>query len=244
VVFEFLLPLTCLHCRRPSRFSLCEVCVAPFHDVPRCVAHVSGIPLWVTAYYGGSVRRAIVAYKEEGVTSLRKPLSFAIANGIAHFAQEYPDLVVVPIPSRIQALRSRGEDAIGELAVAGARAAGLPASAVQRMIRMSPLVRDQGGLGAAARRRNMTGALKLSPALVARSRARLVLIDDVVTTGETVRAAIALFPPEKVVGVVAIALVAPPTRASGGGVRPATGVALIAYDGDRNSPHEIALKQR
>ncbi|CAB4666713.1 unannotated protein [freshwater metagenome] len=216
MVFEFLLPLTCLHCRRPSRFSLCEVCVAPFHDVPRCVAHVSGIPLWVTAYYGGSVRRAIVAYKEEGVTSLRKPLSFAIANGIAHFAQEYPDLVVVPIPSRIQALRSRGEDAIGELAVAGTRAAGLPASAVQRMIRMSPLVRDQGGLGAAARRRNMTGALKLSPALVARSRARLVLIDDVVTTGETVRAAIALFPPEKVVGVVAIALVAPPTRASGG----------------------------
>lgn len=214
-MFEFLLPLTCLHCRRPSRFSLCEVCVAPFHDVPRCVAQISGVPLWVTAYYGGSVRRAIVAYKEQGVTSLRKPLSFAIANGIAHFAQEYPDLVVVPIPSRIQALRSRGEDAIGELALAGARAAGLPASALHRMIRMSPLVRDQGGLGAAARRRNMAGSLSLAPSRAAHSPAHFVLIDDVVTTGETARAAIALFPPEKVVGVVAIALVAPLTRASG-----------------------------
>jgi adenine/guanine phosphoribosyltransferase-like PRPP-binding protein len=39
-----------------------------------------------------------------------------------------------------------------------------------------------------------------------------VLIDDVVTTGETVRAAIALFPPGKVVGVVAVALVLAPPR--------------------------------
>ena len=216
MVFEFLLPLTCLHCRRPSRFSLCELCLAPFHDVPRCVAQISGVPLWVTASYGGSVRRAIVAYKEEGVTSLRKPLSYAIANGIAHFAQEHPDLAVVPIPSRIQALRTRGEDAIGELAVAGVRAAGLPASALHRMIRMSPLARDQAGLGAAARRRNMAGALQLRDSLALRSPVRLVLIDDVVTTGETVRAAITLFPPEKVVGVVAIALVAPLTRTSGG----------------------------
>ena len=192
-MFEFLLPLTCLHCRRPSRFSLCEKCTAPFRDVPRCVAHISGVPLWVTAYYAGSVRRAIVAYKEEGITSLRKPLSFAIANGIAHFAQQYE------------------EDAIGELALAGARAAGLPPRALQRMIHMNPLVRDQGGLGAAARRENMAGALALAPSLGARSSAHLVLIDDVVTTGETVRAAIALFPPGKVVGVVAVALVlAPP----------------------------------
>ena len=211
-MFEFLLPLTCLHCRRPSRFSLCEKCSAPFRDVPRCVAHISGVPLWVTAYYAGSVRRAIVAYKEEGITSLRKPLSFAIANGIAHFAQQYEDLAVVPIPSRIQALRSRGEDAIGELALAGARAAGLPPRALQRLIHMNPLVRDQGGLGAAARRENMAGALALaSSSSVVRSSAHLVLIDDVVTTGETVRAAIALFPPGKVVGVVAVALVlAPP----------------------------------
>ena len=210
-MFEFLLPLTCLHCRRPSRFSLCEKCTAPFRDEPRCVAHISGVPLWVTAYYAGSVRRAIVAYKEEGITSLRKPLSFAIANGIAHFAQQYEDLAVVPIPSRIQALRSRGEDAIGELALAGARAAGLPPRALQRLIHMNPLVRDQGGLGAAARRENMAGALALASSSAVRSSAHFVLIDDVVTTGETVRAAIALFPPGKVVGVVAVALVlAPP----------------------------------
>ena len=41
----------------------------------------------------------------------------------------------------------------------------------------------------------------------------MVLVDDVVTTGETVRAAIALFPPEKVVGVVAVALVKSPVKA-------------------------------
>jgi predicted amidophosphoribosyltransferase len=59
----------------------------------------------------------------------------------------------------------------------------------------------------------MSGALALAPSAGARAATHLVLIDDVVTTGETVRAAIALFPPGKVVGVVAVALVlAPPRR--------------------------------
>ena len=164
------------------------------------------MPLWVTAYYAGSVRRAIVAYKEEGISSLRKPLSFALANGLVHFSQEHDSLAVVPIPSRIQAIRSRGEDVISELTRAACQAAGLRKHAFQRLLQMRPQAKDQGGLGASARRRNMAGALELRGA----ATGPVVLVDDVVTTGETVRAAITLFPPGKVVGVVAVALVKSP----------------------------------
>jgi predicted amidophosphoribosyltransferase len=209
-VFDFLLPLSCLHCHRPSRLSLCEKCLAPFRDVPQCVSYIDGVPLWVTAYYAGSIRRAIVAYKEEGIASLRKPLSFAIANGLAHFSQEYENLVVVPIPSRIQAIRSRGEDVIHQLALAACQASGVARPRV--LLHMRPQAADQGSLNAAARRRNMTGALELAVPRGALPGGSVVLVDDVVTTGETVRAAIALFPPEKVVGVVAVALVKSPVK--------------------------------
>lgn len=209
-MFDFLLPLSCLHCHRPSRLSLCEKCLTPFRDVPQCVSYIDGVPLWVTAYYAGSIRRAIVAYKEEGIASLRKPLSFAIANGLAHFSQEHEDLVVVPIPSRIQAIRSRGEDVIHQLALAACQAAGIARPRV--LLHMRPQAADQGSLNAAARRRNMTGALELAASRGELPGGAVVLVDDVVTTGETVRAAIALFPPEKVVGIVAVALVKSPVK--------------------------------
>ena len=212
-MFDFLLPLSCLHCHRPSRLSLCEKCLAPFRDVPQCVSYIGGVPLWVTAYYAGSIRRAIVAYKEEGIASLRKPLSFAIANGLAHFSQEHEDLMVVPIPSRIKAIRSRGEDVIHQLALAACQASGIARPRVKPLLRMRPQTADQGGLGAAARRRNMKGALELAVPRGELPGGSVVLVDDVVTTGETVRAAIALFPPEKVVGVVAVALVKSPVKA-------------------------------
>ena len=212
-MFDFLLPLSCLHCHRPSRLSLCEKCLAPFRDVPQCVSYIDGVPLWVTAYYAGSIRRAIVAYKEEGIASLRKPLSFAIANGLAHFSQEFDNLLVVPIPSRIKAIRSRGEDVIHQLALAGCQAAGLERSRLQPLLQMRSQAVDQGGLNAAARRRNMVGALALTVERGEIPHRPIVLVDDVVTTGETMRAAIALFPPEKVVGVVAVALVKPHLKA-------------------------------
>lgn len=97
-------------------------------------------------------------------------------------------VLLVPVPSARRALRSRGHDPVGRLAghaAAALRLAGLPAcpAAALRPVRA---VADQVGLGAADRRRNLAGALAVRPgAAAALRRRRVVLVDDLVTTGAT-----------------------------------------------------------
>ncbi|WP_278259094.1 phosphoribosyltransferase family protein [Nocardioides convexus] len=65
---------------------------------------------------------------------------------------------------------------------------------VARLLRVRPGVRDQAGLDAGERARNLAGSMAVSSAAVRRlarrvPRAHLVLCDDVVTTGATLREA-------------------------------------------------------
>lgn len=104
---------------------------------------------------------------------------------------QHPTLVV-PVPSARPALRRRGFDALlvlARLAVLGARTAGAD-------VTLAPLLRqvrrpaDQAGLGSAQRLANLDGALGVRAqcaGLLAGSR--VVIVDDVVTTGATAREA-------------------------------------------------------
>jgi ComF family protein len=93
-----------------------------------------------------------------------------------------PDLVV-PVPQHPRRLRARGFNPALVVARAVARAAGAPlaATALER-VRDTP---SQTGLSAAARRRNVRGALRARRA----APPRVWLVDDVVTTGATLREA-------------------------------------------------------
>lgn len=90
-----------------------------------------------------------------------------------------PGATLVPVPLHPRRERRRGFNQAAELARGAARASGLPlASGV--LVRQRP-TDDQIGLDAAARRRNMRRAFRLTrPA-----PARVCLIDDVMTTGAT-----------------------------------------------------------
>lgn len=95
---------------------------------------------------------------------------------------------MVPVPSARRAVRRRGRDATAEVARAAAgelRARGMPARAAP-VLRRRPGTADQGALGPVARRRNLRGAMRMSRAV---SGARVLLIDDVITTGASLREA-------------------------------------------------------
>lgn len=154
-------------------------------------------PPVAAAAYAGEVRRLIVAHKEQRRLAARVPLAELFARALGAF----PDaaLVLVPIPSRRAVTRSRGYDPT--LAIVRAAAARYTRS-TGRMARVNPVlrgrgsVRDQSGLDAEQRRRNVTGSLWVPDAgLRALARAwpvspagvRVVLCDDVLTTGWTAR---------------------------------------------------------
>jgi ComF family protein len=204
-VVDALMPAACAGCgeRVPAEHVLCAGCEANLHTIPadacpRCQLHRAGAgvcaesgPLdaavaavwleppvsdWIHAFkyppggWRGLVPGPIAAVEELAARSARR------APGSA------PDLVV-PVPLHPRRLRARGFNPalVAARAVASSARAPLEATALARL-RDTP---SQTGLSAAARRRNVRGALR------ARRRVppHVWLVDDVITTGATLREA-------------------------------------------------------
>jgi len=139
------------------------------------------------AVYEGSVRRVLVTYKERGVLRLAGPLGAAVARSVRALQLAEAGetrTVLVPVPSSRTAVRARGHDPTARLAAAAARQLG-PGASWGRALRQVRRVRDQAGLGAAARAANLAGALVADGRRLPAAGRRVVLVDDVLTTGAT-----------------------------------------------------------
>lgn len=152
-------------------------------------------PTWSAAPYAGQVREAVVAWKDGGRADLtpvlapvlRAVLAAALAGTpvLQDVVRSGDRLVVVPAPSARAGTRARGEHRVAALARVALRGSPRCGTVVEGL-RLTRRVRDQAGLGAEARRRNLKGAIAVRPALATRLRgAPCVVVDDVVTTGAT-----------------------------------------------------------
>lgn len=129
--------------------------------------------------YAGCVPGAIVGVKDFGVLSLRTTLGYVAAAGILELLTRVDAgaVTVVPAPSSPSALRRRGFDHMWEVVGVAARTLDLPADRLLRSRRR----RDQAGLSRAARRRNMTGSMRVDRT----GSGSVVVVDDVRTSGAT-----------------------------------------------------------
>jgi len=227
---DLLLGGVCVGCRRPGR-ALCRCCEAALPTGGRPAWPLPtppGLaPPWAAGEYAGTVRAAVLALKERRVLALRAPLGGLLAGAATAALRAGPDrgrtprggpVVLVPVPSRPATVRARGHDptlVVTRRAGRLLRAGGTDAVVVP-LLRTRPGMLDQSGLDARARAANLTGSLRCpSPALRRLSRrrpaARVVVCDDVLTTGATAREAQRAL--EDVgLTVVAIAAVAATTR--------------------------------
>lgn len=224
---DLLLGSRCVGCARPGRV-LCGRCDATLPE--------TAVPTWpsppppglvapfAAAEYDGLVRAMVLAHKEHGVLDLAGPLGRLLGGAAASALGDHPagPAVLVPVPSRRSSVRSRGHDptqVITARAASALRAAGRPAT-MAPLLRLRPGVRDQAGLDAEERRANLDGSMRCSGRSLARlatrwPRANVVVCDDVLTTGATVREAQRAL--EAVgLGVVAIAVVAATRRRTHG----------------------------
>ncbi|MEU3312046.1 phosphoribosyltransferase family protein [Streptomyces sp. NPDC006662] len=144
-------------------------------------------PLYAAARYEGPVRAVVLAHKERGALPLAGPLGVALAAAVSA-SRTAGELALVPVPSARRTLRARGHDPALRLALAASRrlrAAGAPAR-VAPVLRLRRQVADQAGLGARERWENLAGALEVRPGgMRLAAGARIVVVDDVVTTGAT-----------------------------------------------------------
>lgn len=202
---DLLVGAACPGCGGPG-WGPCPACARALRAFDEVRWETAGVPGRAAAEYAGVWRPCLVALKERGATRLARPLGDALAWAAAGLLVDAAaPVALVPVPSARAAVWTRGADHAWLLAAAGAarlRSAGVAASA-ERGLRQVRAVGDQAGLGADERARNLAGSLAATGA----GAAPVVIVDDIVTTGATLREAVRAL------------------RASG---RPVLGVAVVA----------------
>ncbi|MFE0606274.1 ComF family protein [Streptomyces sp. NPDC058892] len=150
-----------------------------------------GLPVVAAAAaYQGAVRGVLLAHKERGALPLAGVLGDALAAAVlaGGTGPGRAEVALVPVPSARRQVRARGHDPARRIALAAAgrlRRAGV-AARVAPVLGLRRAVADQAGLGARERRENLAGALAVCrDGARLTGGARVVLVDDVITTGAT-----------------------------------------------------------
>lgn len=195
------LPLRCLVCDDPGRegLDLCAACHADLpwndHACPRCALPLpAGEPAvacgaclrsrpWqaaaaATFVYAPPIDQLLLRFKFHQDLAAGRLLSQLMLQAVPDFAQD----PLLPMPLHGRRLRERGYDQARELARPLAKGLGVP---LWTGLCRSRATVAQSTLDAEARRQNLRGAF----AVRATPPPRLTLVDDVMTTGATLDAA-------------------------------------------------------
>jgi ComF family protein len=202
------LPGQCAACRAWDRQAVCGDCVERFAPAaarcgrcglrlathaPRCGACLADPPPFdacvVALDYAFPWDRLIADFKFNGRVELAAPLAALLVQAIGRAGASLPSLVV-PVPLAPQRLAERGYNQAWELARRVARALGCAADA-QRLLR--PLAGPhQADLNRAQRLVNLRGAYLPNPARrPSLYGLHVAVVDDVMTSGATLREAAA-----------------------------------------------------
>lgn len=149
---------------------------------PIAATSLNGVPLIAGGRFAGPLQRAIHTYKYGGRRELGRTLAPLLVRAIGASGIDAAGVAYVPLHRERQ--RRRGFNQAERLAAELARSVGLPLVEGLARIRSTPA---QVGLTQAERRVNLLGSFAWSLGRAAPSR--LVLVDDVCTTGATLEAA-------------------------------------------------------
>lgn len=190
---------------------------------------VDGVRCVSAGPYVAGLRRMVLAHKEQGVRAMGEHLAEVVADlvldSLPPGAGAGGSVLLVPVPSRPAVVRARGDDPWRRVVRAAAvrvRRAGIDA-ACRPILATGGAVRDQAGLDRKQRALNVQGAVRVRPSTPwsqpVPAASTVVLCDDVVTSGATVRACLdalsrAERPAALVVTVAAVELRAAVDRAA------------------------------
>ena len=185
---DLLFPRFCISCEKYGDF-ICLKCEAIWLAKPR-KTKVEGIDHYFIEDYNEYSSRVILAAKEIGNKLAIKLLANAIARSIkfAVLEQNFKgQIILVSIPSQKNVIRNRGRDHISDLTsqvINGLSGMGYNAKYVP-MLSLAKKSKDQSTLNSHERLVNMQNAFTVNNSL--NSQDGIFLIDDVITTGASIR---------------------------------------------------------
>lgn len=168
---------------------LCSICGIPFNgtgDDHRCGACLTHPPHFDTAratfLYEGPIRDLIHSFKYNQRTHLRYPLALLSLEGVIEVIADHKPQLIIPVPLHRSRLRHRGFNQAALLGRVLSRQLILPM--VPDALIRNRATEPQITLAASERRVNVNGAFSVArPDDVVGKR--ILLLDDVMTTGST-----------------------------------------------------------
>ncbi len=199
----------CPLCQRATQAEFCQYCQK---QILSCkLTNYSELwqgelPVFAWGAYGGGIKRAIAALKYEHLPQLAKPLGYWLGEAWlkSPISQTTKKLIVVPIPLHPSKLKQRGYNQAELLAQSFCQFTGLPSQNGLERVRATEA---QFGLSKSQRQQNLTNAFRVSKKLKVKSNNAVLLIDDIYTTGATVKSAAKTLQQQgiQVYGLVAVA---------------------------------------
>ncbi|MFN3961878.1 MAG: ComF family protein [Fimbriimonadaceae bacterium] len=173
-MWAWLYPPACALCGRLGEPAICPACEETFRAAgPWVILPEDPMSVDACFLYQERAAQAVKRLKYERASPLRDPMARMMA--ARHFITD--DEMVVPVPIHWTRRFERGFNQSEWLASQMPQAT--------RALRRIRATRPQVGLNRAARQRNIIGAFAASPLVKGR---RVVLVDDVITSGSTVLA--------------------------------------------------------
>jgi ComF family protein len=180
-LLDVLYPPVCLLCNAYAE-PLCEGCRAQIRPVPPEMELPVGLEgVLSVGYHEEALRTAVLKLKFQRDTALAPPLGTLLADVLQPYLGEWRAGGLVPVPIHWARRWERGFNQSELLAQRVSRILSVPVRPVLLRTRKTP---PQVGLEASARQRNIQGAFALAPQVSVEGQ-RLILVDDVRTTGST-----------------------------------------------------------
>jgi ComF family protein len=205
LLVELVAPSRCASCGEASRALFCAACGNP-SSAP--AEQLLGLPLITAGLYAPPLQQAIRRYKYGGCPELARGLAALLSEPIGALELSERD-AFVPVPLHPKRLAERGYDQAALVARALARMH--RARFVPRLLERVRDTSQQASLDRSNRDKNIEGAFRQRQAF---GSGRLVLVDDVLTTGATIRACLQALAQggSRVLAVAAVARALPGRR--------------------------------
>ncbi len=182
-LLDFILPTPCIFCAKLGA-PLCKLCKESYTPNFKTM-ELSGVTGFSVSEYDQQSALMVNAIKETGLTSLIPDVAAIM---IANWPKDFEDVVLVPIPSSKSNNKKRGYSHTSLMAKQLVRR--LPNCSYRELLRSAKPRLDQVGLSTKERTVNMKDVFNADLRGFRSKGAKLVLVDDVVTSGATLSEAI------------------------------------------------------
>jgi ComF family protein len=192
-LLNLFLKSNCPLCDRPAEDVFCRYCQRQLQEarLTQPAKYWQGdLPLFAWAAYEGTIKQSMAKLKYDGIRSIGERYGQWLGTS---WQQSPPPntplkLIVVPIPLHLDKLQTRGFNQAELIARSFCQITG---SKLDNSLQRNRSTVAQFGLSKSARAENVAGAFTLAQRTILKPDTTVLLIDDIYTTGATVREAAA-----------------------------------------------------